>query len=308
MDSLHQSTALGTGLEAAHASAAQATLGTSKQAAAEQSSLISAKDGVKLFVQDWGSGQPIVFLAAWTLDSNVWGSHIAALTAQGFRCIAPDRRGHGRSDAPGIGYDLDTLAEDLAAIIEFLDLTNVVLVAHSLGSIEAVRYCVGYGSKRITRLVLVAPPTPYLTKTDDNPDAVPRTAIEAHLKAITKNFPKWIADNEGSFFERDTPSETRSWIKNMMLKVPLPIALACQKTIAAADLRADLKKIACPTLIVQGDKDASVALEITGAKTAQLIENSKLVVYRGATHALILNRQEQFIADVMDFINECEAH
>ena len=122
---------------------------------------VTAKDGANLFVQDWGSGRPVVFVAAWAFNSNVWGSHIAALTGQGFRCIAPDRRGHGRSDVTGTGYDLDTLADDLAAVMTQFDLKHVVLVAHSMGAIEAVRYCARYGMDRVARLVLAAPTTPF---------------------------------------------------------------------------------------------------------------------------------------------------
>jgi non-heme chloroperoxidase len=269
-----------------------------------RSPFIRTKDGTKLFVQDWGSGQPIVFLSAWTFHSNVWGSHIAALTERGFRCIAPDRRGHGRSDAPSHGYDVNTLADDVAAMIEQKDLKEVVLVAHSMGSVEAVRYCARHGMDRIEHLLLAAPTTPFMTQTPDNPDAVPSAAIEAQNGAIAKDFPKYIAENENPFFTPETISETRSWIKNMMLSVPLPVALLCGRSIAATDTRADLQKILKPTLIVHGDKDASAPLPLTGAKTAKLIANSKLIVYPGAPHAIILTHRERFLADALAFIQE----
>jgi pimeloyl-ACP methyl ester carboxylesterase len=268
------------------------------------SQFVTALDGTKLFVQDWGSGQPIVFLSAWTFNSNVWGSHIAAFTERGFRCIALDRRGHGRSDAPNHGYDADTLAGDVAAVIEQKDLKEVVLVGHSTGSIEAVRYCARHGMDRIEHLLLAAPVTPFITQTPDNPDAVPRAAIEAQHRAIAEDFPKWIAENENPFFTPETVSETRSWIKHMMLSVPLPIALACARSMAVTDTRSDLQKIAKPTLIVHGDKDASAPLPLTGAKTAKLLANCKLIVYHEAPHALILTHRERFIADTLAFIQE----
>ena len=147
---------------------------------------VLAKDGTKLFVQDWGSGRPLLFLAAWTFNSSIWGSYIAALNARGFRCIAPDRRGHGRSDMPATGYDIDTLADDLAAIIEQRDLRDVTLVTHSMGSIEAVNYFARHGSARIAKLVLLAPTTPFLVQTEDNPDGVPQAAIDADNAAVAQ--------------------------------------------------------------------------------------------------------------------------
>jgi non-heme chloroperoxidase len=266
------------------------------------SPFVITNGGTRLFVQDWGSGRPVVFLSAWTFHSNVWGSYIAALTARGFRCVAPDRRGHGRSEAPNCGYDLNTLADDVATVIEQLDLRDVVLVAHSMGSAEAVRYCAGRGPKRVARLVLAAPVTPFIRKTSDNPEGVPSELLEAQYEAIARDFPRWIEENENPFFTPDTPRETRIWIKNMMLSVPLPVALVCNKSISAADLREDVQKIACPTLIVQGDKDASAPLPITGVRTARMIPNCKLIVYPGAPHGIVLTHQRRFLSDLLAFI------
>lgn len=243
-----------------------------------------------------------MFLSAWTFHSNVWGSYIAALTAQGFRCIAPDRRGHGRSDSPNYGYDLDTLTGDLASVIEALGLHNLVLVAHSMGSIEAVRYCAGRGSKRVAQLVLAAPVTPFIMKTSDNPEGVPRDLLEAQHEAIARDYPRWVAENEGPFFTPDTPQETRTWIKSMMLDISLPVAIACRKTISTADLREEVRRIECPTLVVHGDQDASAPLPLTGARTAKMIPTSKLIVYPGAPHGLVLTHQQRFLTDMLDFL------
>jgi non-heme chloroperoxidase len=266
------------------------------------SSFVTAKDGTGLFVQDWGRGQPVVLLSAWTFNSTVWGSQIASLNASGFRCVAPDRRGHGRSEAPSAGYDMDTLAEDLAAVLDQKDLRDAILVAHSMGSIEAVNYLARHGSGRIAKLVLLAPVTPYILKTDDNPDGVPPAAVEAQYRAIATDFPKWIADNEAPFFVPDTIAGTRNWIKTMMLDVSLPVALACRATIASADLRAAAEKIDRPTLIVQGDKDASAPLPITGAKTARMIPGSKLVVVQGAPHCLTITHRDRVLKEIAGFI------
>src|ERR1700749_3243581 len=248
---------------------------------------VTAKDGTRLFVQDWGSGRPVVFVAAWVFNSNVWGRHIAALSALGLRCVAPDRRGHGRSDVPRTGYDLDTLADDLAEVMEQLDLRDAVLVAHSMGSVKAVRYCARYGMDRVERLVLAAPTTPYLTLTTDNPEGIPAEVIQADYDAIAKDYPKWIAENEAPFFTPDTVAETRNWIKGMMLEVPLPAALACRRT-----------------FIVHGDKDASAPVAITGARTSRLIADCRFSVYEDAPHPIVRTHRERFISDILEFIAE----
>lgn len=286
---------------------AAASGGSAPVAAAQQQTVrspyVTAKDGTKLFVQDWGNGKPVLLLTAWTFNASTWGSQIAALNAKGFRCVAPDRRGHGRSELPSSGYDLETLTDDVAAVIEARDLRDVTLVGFSMGTAEAVNYLARYGSDRIARLVLVAPTTPFLVKTEDNPDAVPKAMIEADNAAVARDFAKWIAANEAPFFTPDTLEITRTWIREMMLSVPLPVALACRKAMAFADLRVAAARIDRPTLILHGDKDASAPLPLTGAKTAKLIKGSKLIVYVGAPHPLPLTHGERVIADVLAFMN-----
>ena len=292
-------------LEATFLGTALAASGTSAPAAAQpavRSPYVTARDGTKLFVQDWGNGKPLLLLSAWTFNGSAWGTQIAALNEKGFRCIAPDRRGHGRSEMPSSGYDLETLTDDVADIIEARDLRDVTLVGFSMGTVEAVNYLARYGSDRIARLVLVSPTTPFLVKTEDNPDAVPRAMIEADHAVIARDFAKWIAANEAPFFLPETPEITRSWIREMMLSVPLPVVLACRKTISFADLRAAAAKIDRPTLILHGDKDASAPLPLTGAKTARLIKGSKLVVYEGGPHPLPLTHGERVIADILSFM------
>jgi pimeloyl-ACP methyl ester carboxylesterase len=263
---------------------------------------VTARDGTSLFVQDWGTGRPVVFLAAWTFDASIWGNYIVALNDKGYRCVAPDRRGHGRSGMPMTGYDLETLTDDVADIIEQRDLRDVTLVAYSMGSIEAVNYLARYGADRISKLVLVAPTTPFLVQSEDNPDAVPRVMVDAQNEEIARDYPKWLADNAAPFFVPDTPQIVRSWIMQMMLSVPLPIAMACRRTISFADLRTAAANIDVPTLIVQGDKDASAPLEISGAKTARLIKGSELRVYEGAPHGLPLTHSERLLSDLLAFI------
>lgn len=275
---------------------------TDSQKTSNPQPFVTARDGTKLFVQDWGSGRPVIFLSAWTFQSNIWSSHMAALTAHGFRCVAPDRRGHGRSDAPNSGYELDSMVCDLSRIMDQLNLRDAVLVAHSMGAFEAVRYCAMPDTNRIAGLVLAAPATPFSTRTADNPEGWPKEGIEAQTQLIARDFPRWIGENEGPFFTPDTCQETRTWIKNMMMSVSLPVALATRAATSTADVRPDLKKIACPTLIVHGDKDVSAPLEMTGARTARGIPNSRLIVYPNAPHGIILTHQDRFLSDLLGFM------
>ena len=184
-------------------------------------SMVVGRDGTRLHVQDWGTGRPILFVAAWALESGFWGSAMVAMAKAGFRCVAYDRRGHGRSDAPSVGYDSGTLADDLAAVISARDLRNAVIVAHSMGAGEAVRCLARHGAGRIARLCLVAPTTPFIPRTDEHLDGVPDALIDAGLAEIGADFPAWVAANEALFFTPETRAETRAWIKAMMLRTPL---------------------------------------------------------------------------------------
>lgn len=262
---------------------------------------VTAKDGTRLYVQDWGAGRPFFFVSAWTLNSDFWGTHIHAVTKAGFRAVAYDRRGHGRSDAPSYGYDADTLADDMAGVLDTLDLRDVTLVAHSMGAGEAVRYLTRHGAGRIGRLVLVAPTTPYLLKTEDNPDAVPEQMMDGMLETMAQNFPEWVRNSEQPFFIPETDSETRAWIKAMMLAVPLPIASTFRHSAGRTDFRSDVKKVELPALVLHGDHDASAPIALTGAKTASLLPNGKLVVYENAPHCLPLTHRERFLQDILGF-------
>ncbi|QYU70636.1 alpha/beta hydrolase [Leptolyngbya sp. 15MV] len=173
-------------------------------AACVRTNRITAPDGTNIFVSDRGAGPPILLLSAWALRSDAWGFHQARMIEAGHRVVAPDRRGHGRSDEPGRGYDLDTLADDVAVILDTLDLRDVTLVAHSMGASEAVRYLGRHGQARVSRLLLVAPVTPCLTQAADYPAGVPAAAFEGMRTAIAAGFPQWLSDNEAPFFTAAT--------------------------------------------------------------------------------------------------------
>lgn len=265
---------------------------------------IEAADGVKLAFTDWGAGKPVVFIHAWALPSPMWDYQIGALSGQGLRCIAYDRRGHGRSSKPGSGYDCDTLADDLSSLLTTLDLHGVTLVSHSFGSAEIVRYLSRHGAGRIEKIALIAPAAlPFVMKTADNPDGVPAEQLEFfRTQVLQADFPKWLEEGKKAFFVADTSPSLQDWVKELMLTTPLPVALETNRRITSTDFRNELPGITVPTLIVHGDKDASAPIDLTGRPAAALIPNARLRVYEGAPHGLFLTHKDRLNADLLGFI------
>jgi pimeloyl-ACP methyl ester carboxylesterase len=218
------------------------------------------------------------------------------------RCVAFDRRGHGRSPDPGRGYDMDTLADDLAAVLEQLDLRNVTLVGHSMGGAEVIRYLARHGSGRVRQVVLLAPAAPCLTTSADNPYGLPAAAHEQIRQTWIRDFPKWVADNAAAFYTPDTSPEMVAYGQRMILECPLPVVLACNRALAAADLRADCAKVTVPTLVIHGDADRSAPLEITGKRVAALIPGARLEVLPGAPHGLFTTHAEAINARIGEVV------
>ena len=268
---------------------------------------IETTDRTSLFVIDWGSGPPVVFTHAWGLRSDQWAYQVPALAGAGLRCVLYDRRGHGRSDRPATGYDIDTLADDLAAVIGHFDLHEATLVAHSLGSKEAIRYLTRHGDARIARLVLIGSVTPLLRRTPDNPGGLDPALIDANYAAVAADVPKWCADFEaaGPYFGSSPGGspELADWTIRMIVDTPLPVLLATLKVNADVDMRAELQKIQVPALIIHGDQDASAPIALTGRKTAELIPAASLTVYCGAGHGLYASDHNAVNADLLAFIN-----
>ncbi|WP_309645022.1 alpha/beta hydrolase [Phenylobacterium sp.] len=263
---------------------------------------VFAKDGTSLFVRDWGSGQPIVFLAGWTLTSEAWAYQMASLSEAGFRCVAYDRRGHGRSGDPGGGYDYDTLADDLASVLDALDLRGVTLVAHSMAGGEAVRYMTRHGkSGRVKKILFLATTLPCLSQTSDNPTGVPPAYFDQMRQQFATDFPKWIDDNSEPFVVPATSPLMRTWIKDLMLSASLQAAIALNKAMTGSDFRAELAKLSVPSLYIHGDKDASAPLPISGKPAAAATPGSRLVVYEGAPHGLFVTHVPRLNADIAAF-------
>jgi len=287
--------------------AAAATIAaTIERAAADAPATPSPKirtgDGVALFHQEWGSGRPVLFVHAWALSSAMWTYQIADLGQRGLRCIAFDRRGHGRSEVPGGGYDLDTLADDLASVIEQLDLRDVALVGMSMGSNEILNYLGRHGSDRVSRIALLGPTTPFVLQTADNPYGAPKAYFEQSWAAWASDFPKWLDDNKLPFFTPETSKQMMDWVAGLMRTVPIPVAIATSRGLIATDLRPVLATIDRPVLILHGDTDQSAPLEITGRRTADGIKGAVLKVYPGGPHGLFVTHMKQVNADLLAFL------
>jgi len=289
-------------LSAAAATLAATTEPAAAAAPATPSPKIRTRDGVALFHQEWGSGRPVLFVHAWALSCAMWSYQIAELGQRGFRCVAFDRRGHGRSDVPGGGYDLDSLADDLAEVIAQLDLREVSLVGMSMGANEILHYLGRHGTGRVSRIALLGPTTPFVLQTADNPFGAPMSYFEQTQAAWASDFPRWIEDNKRPFFTTETSAQMMDWVAGIMRAVPVPVAIATNRGMIATDLRPVLAKIDRPVLILQGDTDVSAPLEATGRRTAAGITGAVLKVYAGGPHGLFVTHMRQVNADLLAFL------
>ena len=291
---------LGTGLGLSGALPAAAE-GQPEVACATGRELPGREAGAHLFVRDWGSGPAVLFMAGWTLTSDFWGYQMLALKQRGFRTIAYDRRGHGRSEDPGRGYDFDTLADDLASVIRDRDLRDLTLVAHSMASGEVARYFARHGGRGVAKVVLVAPTTPFIMRTADNPSGIDQSVLLASRNRAAADFPGLIDAQIGPFFSPQTSSATIGWIKRMMLQTSMQAVIELARILQETDLRGDVRRIGVPTLVIHGDKDASAPLALTGKRTAELISNAKLSIVEGGPHGLPLTHVERLNEELLAF-------
>jgi non-heme chloroperoxidase len=270
-------------------------------AAAAMSGFVHTADGTSLFYRDWGTGKPIVFVASWVMPSESWSYQMAALSEQGFRCVAYDRRGHGRSSDPGRGYDFNTLADDLAAVLAALDLHDVTLVGFSMGGAEIIRYVTRHGGARVGRLVSIAPTTPLMMRRPDNPQGFDEAVLEDLHRAFEQDFPQWVEENARPFVLPETSQATIEWVKSMALKTSLKAVIDCHRMLVREDFRAELQAIDLSVLVIQGDADISSPIDLTGRPTAELIPGARLEIYEGAPHGLFITHRERLNRDLAAF-------
>jgi non-heme chloroperoxidase len=283
-----------------------ASKGVAADKRSERPTFIDAKDGTRLFLRDWGNGRTILFVSPWALTCDWFEYQMTYLTSQGLRCVGYDRRGHGRSDEPGRGYDFDTLADDFATVIDRLGLRDLTLVGHSMGAGEVVRYLSRYRARGVRRVALIAPITPFTLKAPDNPDGVDKADLEKGRTELSRDRPGRIALAAPAFFgtgQNAVSAAMIEWWTDMIIEqCSLKVMLDLHRVFTETDFRPDLRTIAVPTLIIHGDSDTSTPLEFTGRKTASLIRGSQLKVYKGAAHALPITHMDLLNRDLLSFV------
>ena len=265
---------------------------------------IETTDSVRLAVDVWGSGRPVVLVHAWGLNSHLWNAQLPALVEAGLQVVTIDQRGHGRSDRPTTGYELDTLSADVLGVLDALDLRDVVLIGQSMGGTVVAHAAGGLGSPRVAKVVLSAPITPCLTTSADNDLGMPAEAFAANRAVMAADIGGWIDANSNGYWGVGAdrwPLHT-DWTKRTIYETPLPILLATNEAITSADLRGEIASITVPVLVVQGDNDLSAPVEITGEPTSKLPDDSRLHVIEGAGHGLYTSYAAEYNAALLEFI------
>jgi non-heme chloroperoxidase len=269
---------------------------------------ITTADGTEIFYKDWGSGQPIVFSHGWPLTADAWDPQLNFVADNGFRAVAHDRRGGGRSGQPWVGNDLDTYADDLASLIEALDLRDVILVGHSTGGGEVARYIGRHGTGRVAKAVLLSAIPPLMLKTEANPEGLPIEVFDEIRAGVATDRSQFYRDLSETFYGANREGSTVSqgtrdafWLWSM--QVGIKSAYDCVRAFSETDLTEDLKRFDVPTLIVHGDDDQIVPIVAAGEKSSKLVKDATFKVYPGAPHGLAMVPvfADRFNADLLEF-------
>ncbi len=271
-------------------------------------STFKTQDGTSIYYKDWGTGKPILFSHGWPLDADMWDSQLNFLAERGYRAIAFDRRGFGRSDQPWTGYDYDTFASDINGLIEHLDLHDITLVGFSMGGGDVSRYIGNYGTERISALVLLGAVTPIFGKTADHPDGVEDAVFDGIRDGLRKDRAQFISDFSTPFYgvnKGQTPSEgVLTQTLNIALLASLKGTIDCVTAFQTTDFRGDLAKVDVPALIIHGTADQIVPFEITGQQSAKIIPNAQLITYENGPHGFAATHQDQLNNDLLAFIKK----
>ncbi len=268
---------------------------------------VSTDDGAEIHYKDWGTGSPVLLSHGWPLNSDAWEAAARFLAEQGHRAIAHDRRGHGRSSQTWHGNEMDTYADDLACLVDTLDLADLTLIGHSTGGGEIVRYVGRHGTARVSRLVLVSAVPPLMLRTADNPEGLPIEVfdeIRAGEAADRSQLYRDLAD--GPFFGHNRRQDVDQGFRDAFWLQSMACghrgAYECIAAFSATDFRSDLEKVDVPTLVIHGDDDQIVPFEVGGKRSAEMIDGAELLVYPGSGHALPDTDRERLHADLLEFI------
>jgi non-heme chloroperoxidase len=273
---------------------------------------ITTKDGTQIYYKDWGEGQPVVFSHGWPLSADAWEDQMMFLGARGFRCIAHDRRGHGRSDQPWNGNEMNTYADDLAEVVEALDLNDAIHVGHSTGGGEVARYIGRHGTKRVARAVLISAVPPLMLKTDANPGGLPMETFDQIRAGVLADRSQFWKDLSAPFYGANRSGANVSqglrdsfWLQGML--AGHKAVFDCIKAFSETDFTEDLKKFDVPTLIMHGDNDQIVPIGASAMLSAKIVKGATLKIYPGAPHGMCSTLKDEVNADLFAFIERTKA-
>jgi non-heme chloroperoxidase len=268
---------------------------------------ITTKDGTQIFYKDWGSGQPVVFSHGWPLNGDAWDDQMLFLMSNGYRAIAHDRRGHGRSSQPSKGNEMDTYADDLAELVKTLFLRDAIHVGHSTGGGEVARYIGRHGTERVAKAVLVGAVPPIMVQSDSNPVGTPLSAFDGLRASVLADRSQFYKDLSVPFYGANRPdAKVSQGVRDMFwlwsMQVGIVGAYECIKAFSETDFNEDLKKTDVPTLILHGDDDQIVPIGAAGELSSKIVKDAVYKVYKGAPHGLTTTHKDQFNADLLAFI------